>query len=600
MDFFNTNTIPIWLQKKPFKIENPFLEKSLVFYDLEVYPNYFLGVFIGERNKPISYTIDNIDDMLSDLRNNNIILIGFNNSGYDDFIIKWIYMNRSRYTDNNKLLNDIFELGNSIINGQSSGKKPQWYWDLWNYKLPIYRSIDVFNIPKREVGLKERACKRHAISIQDLPIAPCSILTKDEKDLMPPYCINDVRETIEEWNLSIDHILNRISIENIYPNIDVISRHDAGVCEEVLTKVYCGKVGLTKKYIRSQIAKPGKKIEIADCIPPWLNKFNDPILQNILNEIESLSGRFSTKADKEVLRKNFKFYNLNLVMGGGGLHSEDEPLILKKDPNKIIMEIDVAGYYTGLIKALQLKPDHLDHTFNIIQEELAEKRKLIKSAQKDETDPLRKKALKSQDKGLKIITLSIFGKTGNQYSILFDELMQLQITLGGQLSMLKLIEMLTYSNIEIISVNTDGLIIHIDKSQLDFLRKTYKVWELATRQTLEETVFNLYVRRDVNNYFAIKENGDKKEAGVFNKNIKGKASIIAEAMKVYFEKNILPDEYIPKQTDIRKFIYYFKASRDWDLLHKTPNGNISKIQNISRWYISKGVELEHHIGIVEL
>ncbi len=602
MDFFNISQSDndccqsVWLQKKKLEIVNPFPGKHLVFYDLEIYPNYFLGVFIGGKNKPMFYTIDNIQKMVSDISNNKIILVGFNNSGFDDYVIKWIMKNISRYnlkeqSQKDLFENDIYKIGNGLItkDGWINNKPPQWYWDLWNYKLPIHRSIDIFNLPKREVGLKERATQRHAITIQDLPIKPCTVLTEKEKSLMGPYCVNDVRETIEEWNSNIDHVINRISIEKLYPYVDVISRHDAGVCEEVLTKVYCQKTGLTKKYVTSLRPKPGKKIKISDCIPKWI-RFNSIQLTAVLDRWRILKGRFSTKADKTTLSQEFNFHGLQLSMGGGGLHSDDEPLILKENPDKIIMEIDVAGYYTGLIKAMQLKPAHLDHTFNTIQEELGLKRYEAKHNYKATNDT----AFKVQDKGLKIITLSIFGKTGSEWSILFDELMQLQITLGGQLSILMLIEMLTFSNIKVISANTDGLIVHIDKNQLEMLRRTYKVWETQTGQDLEESIFKLYVRRDVNNYFVIKSDDDTKEKGLFKEKIKLKASIISETLREYFKNGVDVYEYIHTQTDLRKFIYYFKAKNEggtkWELYHKQFGNKMINIQNISRWYISKGVE----------
>jgi len=158
-----------------------------------------------------------------------------------------------------------------------------------------------------------------------------------------------------------------------------------------------------------------------------------------------------------------------------------------------------------------------------------------------------------------------------------------------------LLETLLLNKINVISMNTDGLVIQIDKSQLEFVRMLYKQWETETLQTLEETYYDLYVRRDVNNYFAIKSDNTQKLKGIFKKTQKGKPSIISEALREYFINGILPETFIPAQTDIRKFIFYFKCGRGWTLYQKV-SGKTEPTQSISRWYVSKGVKCIKGVG----
>jgi len=582
-----------------FHLENPFPGKIPVVYDIEVYPNYFLGIFVGPKGQPKIYTIENLQEMQSDICRQNVYLIGFNNLTYDDIVIKWILMNLgSRSPDD--MLKGIFDTSDGTI--KAGNNKEQWYWDIWNFFPGWFTSVDIFNfccpnIPNtcRQRGLKERAVNRHWSKIQDLPIVPGKVLTQKEKDIMVPYCINDVEMTIEEWNDPETQIQvkTRIELNGLFPGVDVIGKHDAGTCEEIFTHEYVRRSGLKKRYLKSQIPKPGKKISIRDCLPSWIN-FESIETKRLYNSWYDISGRFSTKGDKEILSNMLTLDYLNIAVGAGGIHSEDRPLVIEPAPNELLMEIDVQSYYPGLTRELKLHPAHLSPVYNEIFEEINKQRVIAK-----------KEGPKTKDKGLKIVGLSGFGKTGNKYSLMFDELMQLQITLGGQLSLLMLIERLLKTDIKVLSVNTDGIIVHLKKKFYPSLRLIYKQWQSETGQLMEETHYSKYVRRDVNNYIAFDSSADGgkivKQKGIFKPHQRNCASIIHEALEMYFQYSIEPFSYINEQTDIRKFIWYNHVKKGWSLHYrdiisvkssKTTiqlKDRMNKIQNTTRWYTSNKI-----------
>jgi len=618
---------PIWLIEPPFEFEQPFApEKTCVAYDIEVYKNYFCCVVIGPKNQPTVYTLDQNIQMCLELSRKNLVMIGFNNLNYDDFIMKYIFMEtrhqmsrnlRTEFGDGD-LHERLYNLSKAIIT--MSNDRPQWYWDLWRMEIPWGFSMDIFKVPKPVMGLKERACERHTNSIEETPISFDAPVKKEDIPGINKYCINDVGETIREWNAGIGHVHLRQKLQELYPTSNVITSHDAGICEEIITQEYLKATGLEKKYIKNNIARPGKKINISECLPPWM-AFESPLLKKNALRLHSISGRFSTDEDRNALNHVIDFNKDQVLLdrslfeddeegvplnktiknwsegdgfavkiAAGGLHSLDYPAVIEPAENELLFEIDVASFYPGLIRAMGLKPDHLSEHFNDILNKITEMR-LKAKAEKD----------KLAADGLKIVINSAFGKTGNKYSILFDERMQLQVTLGGQISLLMLLEQLIKKNIKVVSANTDGIVVLIPKSKkfmVDIIRKR---WEKATGQVLEETQYKKYIRRDVNNYLVVKANGDTKEKGIFKvarpekqiRKRRNKAEILSECLRAYFIDGIDPAEYVMGCSDLRKFIYSFHVGMNWSLFQKVMvEGKVVEkpILKASRWYTSNAMD----------
>ena len=616
-----------WIQTQPFRFEQPFLLNNIcVAYDIEVFKNYFCCVIIGSKNNPKVYRLEDLGEMCQDLANKKLVLIGFNNLNYDDYIMKYIFMDQRQQLTSN-LVNEfgggdlperIYNLSDKLINS-GNGPKPQWYWDLWRTNVPWGFSLDMFKIPKPVMGLKERACERHTISIEESPISFDALVKEKDKKGIDDYCINDVCETIVEFNEGIEQIYIRQKLKDKYPTSDIISQHDAGICEQVITEEYLTRTNLLKKYVKENIARPGKKINIKECIPPWV-KFESEFLSKNIDRLSMFSGKFSTDTDRSCLNHVIDFTNQKILtdpslfeedeegiplnkiiknwsiddgfavkIAAGGLHSLDWPLVIEPKENELLLEIDAASFYPGLIRAMELRPEHMSAHFNDVLNEITKMRLEAKN-NKD----------KLTSEGLKIVINSAFGKTGNQYSILFDEKMQLQVTLGGQISLLMLIEQLLKKKINIISANTDGIVVLIPKSKKLILDSICRRWEKITGQVLEETKYKKYVRRDVNNYLVLKEDGNTKEKGIFRikkpekriRKQRNKAEILAYALRDYFINGNPPEEHIMACKDLRRFIFSFHVSRDWKLYQKLMiNNEITNLEILktSRWYTSKEI-----------
>src|SRR5699024_318387 len=132
----------------------------------------------------------------------------------------------------------------------------------------------------------------------------------------------------------------------------------------------------------------------------------------------------------------------------------------------------------------------------------------------------RKKIPKSnpQNKSLKLLLNSIYGKSGDIYSFVYDKFFQMSITVNGQLLLSMLAEKLSMiESVNVIQANTDGVTIELSRDQ-PIKNRVYAVWkwfEKMSKLTLEHAVYDKMFLRDVNNYIAVYENGDVKYKGAF-------------------------------------------------------------------------------------
>ena len=145
--------------------------------------------------------------------------------------------------------------------------------------------------------------------------------------------------------------------------------------------------------------------------------------------------------------------------------------------------------------------------------------------------------------------------------------------------MLILIEQLQKHNYNVISSNTDGITLHVKRSDLDDIRNIYRKWEQSTGFTLEETFYVKLFRRDVNNYLAVvlNENGknDVKAKGCFllqeDKDLtKGyRFPIIAIALRRYFLDKIPISQTIRNHRDNYNFCRCEKTDKKFTLYLQT-------------------------------
>jgi len=204
--------------------------------------------------------------------------------------------------------------------------------------------------------------------------------------------------------------------------------------------------------------------------------------------------------------------------------------------------------------------------------------------------------------GLKIVLNAAIGKTLNANHWLYDPLVNLQVTINGQLYLLMLIEQLSINGFKTISANTDGVTVLVPKDKVDLYYEICKKWEQQTRYELEYVYYKKYARRDVNNYISIKTDGEVKTKGIFSYGFPKKFSnmtdplnkgwdkpIVSKALFHFFVDGIPIKDTILNSTDIYEFCIAKKIGDDFtNEFHelKDREYKIVDLQKSVRYFVS--------------
>jgi hypothetical protein len=209
-----------------------------------------------------------------------------------------------------------------------------------------------------------------------------------------------------------------------------------------------------------------------------------------------------------------------------------------------------------------------------------------------ELKPLAKKdkKIKGIVGALKLAVNSVYGKSSDMQSWIYDRQLTMFTTITGELSLLMLIEAYELANIHVISANTDGVTILVKNASFDTMNEINKWWMELTSYELERTDYQKIIFSTVNDYLAIKTDGEIKKKGDFLTDFelhKNKsARIVPIALDQYYTNAIPVDETIRNHTNIYDFALRQKASRNFH--YEGISKGITTIYNkLIRYYVSK-------------
>jgi hypothetical protein len=506
-------------------------------YDIESYSNFFCVTFKCIETKEVtSYVIfdqqNDLDSLYSFLKSSKYNwFVGYNSYSYDDQILTYLYSiyNSICFSTANEITHLLYNKTKEII----VDKKSTWF-------KPIFRSIDLMkvgNIMKK--SLKLIAVNLNWHRIQDLPIEPSQSVTKDQVNMILDYNLNDVLITEELYYKLKDKISLRWEITDKY-KINVISESDSGMANRLLEKLYSEKTGITIPELK-KLRTPRQIIHFENVIFEDI-KFETKELQDELTELYN----HKWFKNQPFFKKAITFNGTRYQMGVGGLHSEDEPGKFKSDDTQDIIDADVTSMYANNMINHNLKPGHLTWDFMDIYKDLT-KRRIDAKHRGDKSDA----------ETLKIVILSVWGKTLNENHWLYDPLVGLRLTINGQLYLLMLIEKLSLCGFKVISANTDGIVTIVPKDRRSLYDICCKQWEEQTKFNLEFTEYKKYIRRDVNAYLCLKKDNKTKEKGIFVVNNTLQQGIdkpiISKALYDYFINGVTTESTIRTASNILDF-----------------------------------------------
>ena len=196
---------------------------------------------------------------------------------------------------------------------------------------------------------------------------------------------------------------------------------------------------------------------------------------------------------------------------------------------------------------------------------------------------------------LKLVANTTYGAMLNKYNDLFDPLMGRSVCISGQLFLLELANHLRTDckTLEVVQLNTDGIMVSFDDSEYDKVLEITKEWEQRTGFELEEDKIKAIYQKDVNNYIEIPYNGKPKikggylvrgiaPAGAFNVN--NNANIVAKAIIEYFVNDIPVEQTIDECDEILEYQMIAKAGAKYKDAYHLVDGEKISVQKVNRIY----------------
>lgn len=162
------------------------------------------------------------------------------------------------------------------------------------------------------------------------------------------------------------------------------------------------------------------------------------------------------------------------------------------------------------------------------------------------------------------------------WSVLYSPELLIQTTVTGQLSLLMLIERLNLHKIGVVSANTDGIVIKCATKYRQAMLDIVAQWEKDCGFETEEVEYKALYSRDVNNYIAVKTDGEIKLKGAYapiaiDKNPSYHICVDAAIAKII--DDVPPSFTVHDCMEVEKFIAVKKASggahKDGEYLGKT-------------------------------
>jgi hypothetical protein len=546
-------------------------------YDLETYPNVFT-MAVEHADAPLKWMFE-ISDWRNDSRqivefvrwlaDTKARMVGFNNIGFDYAILhQLMQMGQSDAKTLYLKAQAVIASHDDDENKWLHTAKPS---DRHVAQIDLFK-IHHFDNKARSTSLKALEFNMRADSISDLPYPVGTVLTRPQAEVLKRYNQHDVAQTKAFYHHSLDMIRFREELTHKYQR-DFINHNDTKIGKDYFVMkleeagVACYDFGPSGRTPRQT---PRPVINLRDAILPSIG-FNHPEFTRVLDwlKAQSITETKGVFNDLSATVNGFTF-----VFGLGGIHGSLESVVVESDDEHIIVDLDVTSYYPNLAITNGFYPAHLGREFVSIYKHLFEQRKGYS-----------KKSAESAM--LKLALNGVYGDSNNKFSVFYDPLFTMSITLNGQLLLCMLAEaLMAVPGLTLVQVNTDGVTVRAPRAGMDHVEVVCAWWMHMTGLNLEPMRYRRMFLRDVNNYIGQYEDGSVKRKGAYEWKTGWHQNAGGLVIPKVAEKVLVDDapirETVRSWTDLHDFMLRVKVPRSSHLLWGE-----ERVQNTTRYYIAK-------------
>lgn len=572
---------------------------NILVHDIETPKGCFLiSIFMPSTGKWIDFLINQYQNDLYKLikfldDNSYYYFVGFNNLTFDGQVVEWIYRNYEKWENlsGKQIAALIWEYAQDVIDATNNGGFPPFREDQLSFKPIDVFKIQHFDNKNRRVGLKRLEYEMDAEDVREMKISHLKEdFTQEEVEDLIYYCHNDVLNTYRNYLYVIGEVDNTIYKGNNQIEIreaifekfgfNCLNHSNSKFGDEIIKKLYCEEANISY----TNLPKKGtfrKFVEFKWGIPKYVS-FKTPELQEFLQRMKAKKIGATEEFEESV-----KLFNQVHTFALGGIHNVIENKQYHSDDEYIIIDADVTGYYPRTIINNRFSPAHLnkDAFINAYSWVVNERESLKPQAKKD-------RKIKGIVGGYKEAGNAAYGKMGDMTNWMYDPQARLNVCIAGEMSILMLIEDQELAGNQCIMSNTDGATFLVKRTEIDKFYEICNKWCELTKYALEFAEFKHMWFLTVNDYLAVKMDGEVKRKGDFlidtelhkNKSFR----VIPLGLSEYFINGVEPEEFVNSFDNIFHFCgrstagdtyyhqYYDISDKCWKSLPK-----------LIRYYVSK-------------
>lgn len=565
-------------------------------YDLETLSNCFIACFSHyKENQEYTFVVHESKNELGELiafleevKKNKGYFVSFNGLGFDSQIIEYILRNKRLLLEHDGwgVAQLLYNKAQDVIHRSNT---KQWQeWAAWQLSI---KNIDVFalnnyNNPAKMSSLKWIQCGMDWDNVLEMPIHHTAEIKEQDIPMIIEYCLNDVRSTKKLMELNRDQINLRGALTVEY-NLDLYSASEPRLSKELFLHFLSHKMGVEKKELK-KMGTTRERIQVSDILLPYI-KFDRQEFKMVFNNFKTLT--IDPQKIKGAFKYSVNYKGMKIDLGVGGIHGFGKEGVYEAKDGRCIMTVDVTSYYPNIVIKNGLSPAHLpkEDFCEVYEWMFQERQKYPKKHPKNYV--------------LKIALNSVFGLSMEPNSFIYDPQMGVSITIGGQLSLCMLLEMLCENipDAEPIMMNTDGFELIIPEIHKEKYFHICKEWEKITQLNLEHDEYSKLFAFDCNNYIAQYTNGKTKTKGRFEFEPHDKYDVTAlhknkshlivpKAIFHHFIHGKEPIQYLRENRNIYDYCGYARAKGSWQFQEYVTGAEgiqVKPLQKTLRYYISK-------------
>lgn len=544
--------------------------------DIETLVSFFCVTFTDyDSDKEIQFVIDNEINQLNELKvflQHIKYMISFNGIHFDSIVLFWMINQKSVTVE------EIYHVAQCVINQHEryDDYKP---YSKYKWNSP-WQNIDLFLYWSKGLRIsKKLSLKYFAVNldmdIQEMPIHhSVKSLTQEDKKSILEYNKLDNAVTKRLAQTLKDQINLRFSNKAKY-KLDMISWDAPKIASEILLDAYCKKNWKQeeeywefKKEVRNTQYEE-IRFRNGDYLPQI--NFKTEFFQDLFKKIQDSYNGFS----KEFIFKKFNGVYIKISCGSGGLHSVNKNESYFATDIQDIETSDVGSLYPNLFINNKFIRETLYDVLDTYIEKKIERMNAKRSGDKvvNETN--------------KLILNAITGLLDSKYSWLYSQPQIMALRLTGQMLLLRTFEECNLNNIDIISLNTDGIESILLKKDRELYLNTINIIEKEFNIEFEHESYKSIHYKSVNDYLAIYQKEGKKPKAkgefIYEKVLDGgnEFLIVPIAVKEYFLNDIPIETTIKKHKNIFDFCAAKKIAKNCKV---TFNGET--VQQLNRFYVS--------------